>query len=134
MAFSKNLSDQLSQWKISDNRKPLIIRGLDRWAKQLRTLDAVRIIRLLYPTTDIVPLSKADLKKSPRLQLLDTGIINYTLGIQVEMLAMTELNAAYRGAIMTHLITQELISLQQQTANKPFLVTPLKLNQVSRVV
>ncbi|MBK1441881.1 ATP-binding protein [Parapedobacter sp. ISTM3] len=85
-----------------------------------RTLDAARIIRLLYPTTDLAPPLKADLKKSPRLQLLDTGIINYTLGIQAEMLAMTELSTAYRGAIIPHLITQELTSLQQQTDGKPF--------------
>lgn len=85
-----------------------------------RTLDAARIIRLLYPTTDITPPLKADLKKSPRLQLLDTGIINYTLNIQAEMLAMADLSTAYRGAVIPHLITQELISLQQQTDNKPF--------------
>ncbi|PPL02248.1 hypothetical protein SAMN05444682_104173 [Parapedobacter indicus] len=84
-----------------------------------RTLDAARIVRLLYPTTDMVPPLQADLRKSPRLQLLDTGIINYTLGIQAEMLAMPDLNTAYRGAIIPHLVTQELISLQQQTDNKP---------------
>lgn len=32
---------------------------------------------VVYPTTDIQPPSKPDLKKSPRLQFLDTGLANY---------------------------------------------------------
>jgi len=82
-------------------------------------LDDAKIIRLIYPTTDLTPPLKADLKKSPRLQFLDTGLVNYTLGIQAEMLAMGDLNNAYKGAIIPHLITQELISLQSITAHKP---------------
>ncbi|RQP15087.1 MAG: DUF4143 domain-containing protein, partial [Parapedobacter sp.] len=84
-----------------------------------RTLDAARIVRMIYPTTDLSPPLRPDIKKSPRLQFLDTGLINYTLGIQGELLGMTDLSSAYRGAIIPHLVTQELISLQQQTDNKP---------------
>jgi len=84
-----------------------------------RTLDDAKIVRLIYPTTDPSPPLKADLKKSPRLQFLDTGLVNYTLGIQVEMLAMKDLNSAYRGAVIPHLVTQELISLESISAHKP---------------
>lgn len=85
-----------------------------------RTLDAARVIRLIHPTTDLLPPLKADLKKSPRLQILDTGLVNHTLGIQGDMLSMSDLNDAYRGAIIPHLVTQELISLQQLTDHKPY--------------
>lgn len=84
-----------------------------------RTLDDAKIIRLIYPTTDLRPPLKTDLKKSPRLQFLDTGLVNYSLGIQLEMLAMNDLNSAYKGAVIPHLITQELISLQSISAHKP---------------
>lgn len=84
-----------------------------------RTLGDAKIVRLIYPTTDMAPPLKSDLKKSPRLQFLDTGLVNYTLGIQAEMLAMDDLNAAYKGAIIPHLITQELISLQSISAQTP---------------
>lgn len=87
--------------------------------KAFRTLDDAKIVRLIYPTTDRNPPLKTDLKKSPRLQFLDTGLINYSLGIQAEMLAMDDLNSAYRGAIIPHLVTQELISLQNQSAYTP---------------
>lgn len=84
-----------------------------------RTLDDAKIIRLIYPTTDLEPPLKSDLKKSPRLQLLDTGLVNYVLGIQAQMLAMNDLNSAYRGSVIPHLVTQELISLYSTAAQKP---------------
>lgn len=84
-----------------------------------RTLDDARILRLIYPSTDMQPPLKADVKKAPRLQFLDTGLVNYSLGIQAEMLAMDDLNGAYKGAVIPHLVTQELISLQSITAHKP---------------
>lgn len=84
-----------------------------------RTLNDAKIVRLIYPTTDMHPPVKADLKKSPRLQFLDTGLVNYSVGIQSEMLAMNDLNNAYKGAIIPHLVTQELISLQSISAHTP---------------
>ncbi len=84
-----------------------------------RNLEDAKIIRLIYPTTDVEPPVKPDLKKSPRLQFLDTGIINHLLGIQADMLALEDLNTTYKGAIIPHLITQELISLDSTTNKKP---------------
>jgi len=84
-----------------------------------RTLDAAKIVRLIYPTTDLQPPLKTDLKKAPRLQFLDTGLVNYSLGIQAAMLAMDDLNSAYKGAVIPHLVTQELISLQSMSSHTP---------------
>lgn len=88
-------------------------------SEAFRTLEDARLIRLIYPTTDLESPVKPDLKKSPRLQFLDTGLVNYTLGIQLEMLGMADLNSAYKGAVIPHLVTQELISLQSISAHKP---------------
>jgi hypothetical protein len=76
-----------------------------------RALNDAKVIRLLYPTTDVEPPVKPDIRKSPRLQFLDTGLINNELGIQADMLALTDLSQSYKGAIIPHLITQELISI-----------------------
>lgn len=84
-----------------------------------RTLDSAKVIRLIYPTTDLTPPLKNDLKKSPRLQFLDTGLVNYSTGIQADMLTLKDLNSAYKGAVIPHLITQELISIQSGTARTP---------------
>jgi predicted AAA+ superfamily ATPase len=53
------------------------------------------------------------------MQFLDTGLINHKLNIQSEMLAMEDLNDAFRGAIIPHLIAQEMISLNTTKATKP---------------
>lgn len=77
----------------------------------MRNLNDARIIQLIYPTTDTAPPIRPDLKKAPRLQFLDTGLVNHELNIQADMLALDDLNSAYKGAIIPHLITQEIMSL-----------------------
>jgi len=59
------------------------------------------------------------LKKSPRLQFLDIGLVNNVLGLQSQMIGMENLSSTYKGAIIPHLITQELISLNTISSNKP---------------
>lgn len=85
----------------------------------MRNLDDARVIQLIYPTTDTDLPSKPDLRKAPRMQFLDTGLINNELNIQGDMLSMNDLSSAYRGAIIPHLITQELISLSTTKSVKP---------------
>jgi predicted AAA+ superfamily ATPase len=84
-----------------------------------RNLDDAKVIQLIYPTTDTSPPILPDLKKSPRLQFLDTGLINHELNIQAEMLAMEDLNNAYKGAVIPHLVAQELMSLNTTKSVKP---------------
>lgn len=87
--------------------------------ESFRILEDAKIMRLIYPTTDLVAPLQADIKKSPRIQLLDTGLVNYTLGIQGQLLAMEDLSSSYKGALIPHLITQELISTSSLTDQKP---------------
>jgi predicted AAA+ superfamily ATPase len=88
-------------------------------SEAFRNLDDAKIIQLVYPSTDLKPPIKSDLHKSPRMQFLDTGLINYELNIQADMLAMEDLNDAFRGAIIPHLIAQEIISLNSTKTTKP---------------
>lgn len=85
----------------------------------MRNLDNAKIIQLIYPTTDVEVPVKLDLKKSPRLQFLDTGLINNALGIQGEMIGLSDLSNLFKGAIIPHIATQELISLNSDKYVKP---------------
>jgi predicted AAA+ superfamily ATPase len=85
----------------------------------MRNLNDARIIQLIYPTVNVEFPIVADLKKSPRLQFLDTGLVNHALNIQSEMIGLKDLSNSYKGAIIPHLITQELISLNSEKDNKP---------------
>lgn len=84
-----------------------------------RNLDLAKIIQLIYPTTSVEPPVLPDLRKHPRLQFLDTGILNYILAIASKMVFMEDLSESYKGAIIPHMITQELISVQPLRQTKP---------------
>lgn len=85
----------------------------------MRNLNDARIIQLIYPATNTIPPIQPDLKKSPRLQFLDTGLVNHELKIQAGMLALDDFNTAYKGAIIPHLITQELTALNSTQYKTP---------------
>ena len=78
----------------------------------LRALEKAFLLCLLYPTIDATLPLYPDLRKSPRLQVLDTGIMNYFLGIQTEILGTDDLNKVYQGTIIEHLVGQELLAAQ----------------------
>jgi len=84
-----------------------------------RALDMAKVIQLIYPAVSLEPPMLPDLKKRPRLQFLDTGMINQVLMLQGEMLLLHELDDFYRGRIIQHLVYQEVISAHLQVEYKP---------------
>ena len=85
----------------------------------LRALDLAKVIRLIYPTTSMEAPIIPDLKKRPRLQFLDTGLLNQTLLLQGKMIGVSDLCDFERGKIIQHLVTQELIAMQDEVQHKP---------------
>jgi len=85
----------------------------------MRTLEKARFLFLMYPTTGVKVPIKPDLKKSPRLQFLDTGLINYKNGIQAELLSLKDLSSFYKGYLIPHIVTQEIISINNFSNTKP---------------
>lgn len=79
-------------------------------SEAFKQLNDAKIIQLIYPCTKVDFPIIPSLRKSPRLQFLDTGILNFCLSIQDQLIQLNDLSDAYRGAIIPHLITQELIS------------------------
>jgi predicted AAA+ superfamily ATPase len=78
----------------------------------LRILEKALLIQLVYPCTGVLLPFLPDYKKSPRLQVLDTGMLNYFSGIQTEMLGTADLSKVYQGGIIEHLVGQELLAKQ----------------------
>ena len=73
----------------------------------MRTLRKALILHLTYPT--MLPFTP-DIKRSPRLQVLDTGMLNYFSNIQKEVFTSKDLNNLYKGRIAEHIVGQELIA------------------------
>lgn len=78
----------------------------------LRTVEKALLLQLVYPNTGAILPLLPDIKKSPRLQVLDTGMLNYFAGIQKEILGTTDLNSVYQGAMVEHLVGQEILAFQ----------------------
>jgi predicted AAA+ superfamily ATPase len=81
-------------------------------AEALRTLEKSLLIHLIYPQTSPVLPMLPDMSKSPRLHVLDTGMLNYFVGLQKEILGTTDLNTIYQGTIIEHIVGQELLARQ----------------------
>lgn len=83
----------------------------------MQTLQKVMILQLIYPTTNTqIPLLP-DRKKSPRLQVLDTGMLNYFAGLQKELISTKNLEAVFKGKVAEHIVGQELLATQYNILN-----------------
>jgi hypothetical protein len=92
-------------------------------SEAFQSIEMAKIIQLVYPVTQTVYPPIPNLKRSPRLQFLDSGILNYLLGIQAEMIGIKDLSDFMRGKIIQHIVSQELISTQTNFHYKPFFWT-----------
>jgi predicted AAA+ superfamily ATPase len=86
--------------------------GSREMGEVLRTLEKALLIYLVFPDTGFTLPLLPDLKKSPRLQVLDTGLLNYFVGIQKEIIGSADLNSVYQGTMIEHLVGQELLATQ----------------------
>ena len=85
----------------------------------LRSLDQARILQLIYPSNSTRPPIETDFRKRPRLQFLDTGLLNHAMQIQADMIGLEDMNALYKGRIVQHLVTQELMAQYDMPSYKP---------------
>ena len=83
--------------------------------ESLRILEKAFLLQLIYPCTTATLPFVPDIKKSPKLQILDTGLLNYFVGIQKEIIGTDDLNSIYQGTLIEHLIGQELLAFQFNT-------------------
>ena len=76
----------------------------------LRTLEKAKLIQLVYPTTQTIMPYLPNIKKSPKLQVLDTGMLNFFAGVQKDVFNSRDLNEVYHGRIIEHIVGQEIIA------------------------
>jgi predicted AAA+ superfamily ATPase len=85
----------------------------------LRTLEKVMLISLLYPTVLVsVPLVP-NTRKSPRLQCLDTGLVQYVCGVQQALIGINDLSSSFRGNLLEQLTGQELMASRNDVRKVP---------------
>lgn len=80
-------------------------------SEALHILEKTMLIRLIRPVTATTIPAVPDMKKSPKLQFLDTGFLNHLNGLQQSVIYTSDLNSIYKGLLTEHISTQEVISL-----------------------
>lgn len=84
----------------------------------MRILEKALLIKLVYPTTALKPPFEPNHKKSPRLQFLDTGLMNYSVRLQQEFFSLSDLNNLYQGKITEHIVGQQLLATETVTQQR----------------
>ena len=74
-------------------------------------LEKAMLLSLIYPTTGTQIPAMPDRKKSPKLQLLDTGMVNFFAGLQKELLGTPDIDHVFKGRIAEHIVGQEILAL-----------------------
>lgn len=86
--------------------------------ESFRILEKTMLLQLVYPVTATSFPIEANLAKSPKLHLLDTGLVNYKAKIQGELLKSNKIDNVYQGKIAEHIVGQELMALNQSVLGK----------------
>jgi predicted AAA+ superfamily ATPase len=79
--------------------------------KALFTLEKTFLLNLIFPVTSTQIPFVPNYRRSPKLQVLDTGLINFIAGVQKEFFGAKQLTDVYRGRIAEHITAQELAAL-----------------------
>lgn len=107
--------------------------GSREMGEVLRTIEKAMLIHLVYPTTQTELPFMPDIKKSPRLQVLDTGLLNYSAHLQKEVFGADDLNNVYKGHIAEHIVGQELLANQTSLLHKPLFWVSEKKDSVAEL-
>ena len=80
----------------------------------MRMLEKTFLLRLMYPTTSVAKPALENKRKSPKLQLVDTGLLNYFAQVQGDILMADNVDNVFNGKIAEHITGQELTALNKQ--------------------
>jgi uncharacterized protein len=85
-----------------------------------RILQKAFLLELVYPVTQTkLPLHQ-NLRKKPRLFMIDTGLVNYYSKIQTEVFSAINIQDVWRGRIAEHIVGQELICLENSILSERY--------------
>jgi predicted AAA+ superfamily ATPase len=93
-----------------------------------RTLEKAMLLQLVYPVTRTKLPMEEKLGFSPKLLMLDTGLVNYSAGLQKQLVISKRIDEVYNGRIAEHIAGQELLCLTPSVRSKLTFWVPQKSN------
>ena len=83
-----------------------------------RTLEKTMLLKLVYPITHVKIPAEEKHRRSPKLILLDTGLVNYSAGTQKQLFISPRIDEVYQGKIAEHVVAQELTALNHSVRTR----------------
>ena len=84
----------------------------------MKTLQRALLLHLVYPTGQLESPPVTNMRKSPKLYFVDSGLLANTLNVQWNEMGSEDLNASFRGVLAEQIIAQSLLSLHNHTIPK----------------
>ncbi len=83
-----------------------------------KTLEKTMLLELVYPTVHTEMPIFTELKRSPKLFWLDSGLVNYSAKIQKEIFGSSDIMDAWRGNVAEQIVAQELLAMDYRVSHK----------------
>jgi predicted AAA+ superfamily ATPase len=87
-------------------------------SEAFQTLEKAMILELSYPALSTEPPVQPDMKKSPKLLWIDTGLVNYTAGLQQVLFGVDDISQSWKGRIAEHIVAQSLLVASASVSTK----------------
>ena len=83
-----------------------------------KVLEKAMLLQLMYPATKTKLPVDEKLNLSPKLLMLDTGLVNHSAGLQKKIFISKYIDEVYNGRIAEHIAGQELLVLKSSVRSK----------------
>ncbi|MCD8387705.1 MAG: AAA family ATPase [Bacteroidales bacterium] len=83
-----------------------------------RLLNKAMLLERAYPTTSTVVPALVEMRRKPKLLMLDTGLTNYKAGVRKELIGASDILDVWRGRIAEQIVGQELLTLSDLVSQK----------------
>lgn len=87
-------------------------------SEAFQTLSKAMLMELVYPTGEVQSPVLPNQRRKPKLLWLDTGLVNFAVGLQQDVFSTPDINNVWRGRIAEHIVGQELIALNDNILAK----------------
>jgi uncharacterized protein len=98
--------------RISFSRFGNLEKGSREIGQAFKGLERAFLLQMVYPVASTTLPLTPDVLKFPRLQLLDTGLVNYFSGIQKPLFQSHDMNAIFEGQIARQVVGQEILATE----------------------
>lgn len=83
-----------------------------------RILEKTMILQLIYPVSKTKLPLEEKIRLSPKLMMLDTGLVNHSAGLQRQLYLSNNIDEVYEGKIAEHMVGQSLLAAKPSVRSK----------------